>query len=79
MVDLEFCWTPDGHWYRTAVSTELYANVMNSGMLHGKVLEAVRLWYSEDDHLVYNFTQAKMGKLPFKAEIAVTEEERKVA
>lgn len=73
MVDLEFAWAHGGHWYRTAVSTAEYAAIMNSGMLHGKTLEAVRLWYNDEDHLIYNFTLAKSGKQPFHAEIVKVE------
>jgi hypothetical protein len=84
MIDLEFSWTVGGHWYRTAVTTSEYAAIMNSGMLHGKTVEAVRLWYNEADYLVYNFTLAKQGKQPFFADIGMVvslpeSQERKVA
>ena len=70
MVDFEFCYVAGGRWYRTAVSVTEYSTMMNSGMFDGKILHAVRLWYHDEDHLVYNFTLAKQGKHPFEVEVA---------
>lgn len=71
MIDFEFQWMPQGHWYRTAVDIFAYKDAMNSGMLHGKPLHAVRVFYNDNDHLVYNFALAKSGRPGFEAELGV--------
>lgn len=66
IIDIEFKYPNHPHWYRAQVSIKEYGAVMNSGLLHGKSLEAVKLWTATEEDLgssslVYSFTRAKAG------------------
>jgi hypothetical protein len=72
LVDIEFQFPSDPHWYRTNVPVSGYATVMTSGLLNGKSISRVKLWtVTEDDmgqaHLIYDFEKAKAGIQAFEA------------
>ena len=69
MIDFEFQWIAGGHWYKTSLTPNQYAEALNSGMLHGKTLSSARIWQHEMDtitgYLTWNFEAAKQGNPGF--------------
>lgn len=80
MVDIEYTWNGT-RWHRTTVSVADYAAIMNSGMIDGKQIAAVRLWSHEYEEeailetsppidvkvwLVYDFNLASQGSPAWK-------------
>jgi hypothetical protein len=81
MIQIEFTYTEGGRWHQVSVTAKEYAGIMNSGMIDGRTLAAVRLWdcdteyeehdntYVTDDHLVYDFGKAKSGQPAWRTEV----------
>lgn len=66
IIDIEFKYPNHNYWYRAAVSVSEYGAIMNSGLLHGRSIEAVKLWQAQEEDLgtaslVYSFLKAKSG------------------
>lgn len=71
-LSIEFQWKNNKRWYKTEVSLSEYTEIMSAGMVDGKPIAAVSIWYQEETELclVYNFEQAGMGNNPWKIEKA---------
>lgn len=67
-VGLEFRWNNNPRWYKTEVTHAEYAEIMNRGMIDGKPISEVSLWYQDDYVLSYSFAAAGAGTNPWKIE-----------
>lgn len=67
-VSLEFQWNNNPRWYKTELSHAEYAQTMSKGMIDGKPISAVSLWYEGEYCLVYSFKEAGSGNNPWKIE-----------
>lgn len=70
-IEIEFTFADMPTWYRTHVAVKSYTEIMNSGMIEGRMISAVRLWVAStvgivDCGLIYDFRMAKSGKQPFR-------------
>lgn len=67
-VSLEFQWNNNPRWFKTELTHQEYATTMSKGMIDGKPIAAVSLWYEGEFCLVYNFAAAGSGNNPWKIE-----------
>lgn len=58
---LEFQYTPDGRWFRSDFTMKEYMEILNSGILEGKSLNAVMIFEHEGMDAVYDFSKARQG------------------
>lgn len=58
---LEFQYTPDGRWFRSDFTRKEYMEILNSGILDGKSLNAVMIFEHEGMDAVYDFSKARQG------------------
>lgn len=70
-VSIQFTFAESPQWYNTYMSVKQYTETMNSGMIEGRVISAVRLWIASaegivDCGLIYDFRMAKSGQRPFR-------------
>jgi len=61
MILLEFQYTPDGRWFRSDFTRKEYMEILNSGILDGKTLNAVMIFEHEGMDAVYDFSKARQG------------------
>ncbi len=67
-VELALRWKNNPRWYKTDVTHAEYAELMSKGMVDGKSIAAVTLWYQDDSCLIYDFEAAGTGNNPWKIE-----------
>lgn len=67
-VSLEFRWNNNSRWFKTELTHQEYAQTMSKGMIDGKPIVEVALWYQDEYCLTYSFSAAGSGNNPWKIE-----------